>query len=207
MPAQQLAQIFLNCKARKQLPVSKSELFVYCKRCDLHVYLLTLAVNNSRSSFWSLEDMKVKAKYSDGRIEKHEYHADPRRQMRTYTAESSPACSINSGSGICSAAGIQFRNRIYVDRSALTNLEKPAPVCLGVLLVPLRYHFGKYTRSLIGCILRSANARRKPKADNMFIPAATPMSLREPISLQRDSVQNMGHGKVVNCKDKYLQRK
>jgi hypothetical protein len=101
--------------------------------------------------------------------------------MRTYTAESSPAWSINSGSGILSAAGIQFRNRMYVDISALTNLEKTVPRCLGLLLVPLRYHFGKYTLSLIGCILRTANARRKPSADSMFIPAETPMSANEPI--------------------------
>jgi len=117
--------------------------------------------------------------------------------MRTYTAESSPACSISSGSGIFSAAGIQFRNRIYVDKSAFTNFEKTVPNCLGLLLVPLRYHFGKYTRSLIGCILRTANARRKPTADSMFSPAETPISVREPISLLWDSLLNKHHQVVL----------
>jgi hypothetical protein len=42
----------------------------------------------------------------------------------------SPACSISSGSGIFSAAGIQFRNRIYVDKSAFTDFEKQFVIAL-----------------------------------------------------------------------------
>lgn len=88
---------------------------------------------------------------------------------------------MSSGSGILSASGTQFKNLTYDLQSKFTNLLTNEPWCIGLLLKPLRYHFGKYTLSLIGWRRRIANATRKATAKRMFIPAATPMSWNEAI--------------------------
>lgn len=97
------------------------------------------------------------------------------------TAESSPAWSVISASGMLKAAGIQLRNLKYVLKSKLTNLLTRAPERVGLPLIPLRYHLGKYTLSLIGWSRRRAKATRNAKADKMLMAAEIPISWRDAI--------------------------
>lgn len=93
-----------------------------------------------------------------------------------YTAESSPAWSISSGSGILNAAGIQVQNFKYVLKSKLTNFFIIGPELLGLALMPFLYHFGKYTLSLRGWSLKNAKARRNANADKRLMAAEVEIS-------------------------------